>query len=227
MRITLSLILLYFCNSLNYCQSGESILDSMFQTIHSIHSIEFTLSSIERFGEAYRKDEGYIQVKYSPYCVYYKQIIPDQGVEFFYTEGENEGKAILKLNKFPFLTMNLYPFQMQMRKNRHHTIFETGVMKYMADATINIMEKNRNSVEIKYLGLFKINNILCYKIVLNNPEYKLLNYIIDDNENLIDISKRYKICDYLVVDINDNIKKPEDIVPGKEIFLPSEYAKTI
>ncbi|MFC2136681.1 DUF1571 domain-containing protein [Bacteroidota bacterium] len=227
MRIGLFLLLFYLFAKIAVSQSGNELLDKMSQAIDSIQSIEFILISNERFGEEYRKDEGYIKVKYSPYSVYYKQIIPDQGVEIFYSEGENEGKARLKLNKFPYLTMNLFPIQMQMRKNRHHTIFETGVMKYMAATTLNLVNKNANSVEIKYLGLFKVNDMLCNKITIYNPEFKLIEYVVQENETIIDIAKKYHICDYMIVDLNDNVNGFEDLYPGKNIHVPSEYAKSI
>ncbi len=227
MRNCFFIIVIFFFINPIFSLSGEEILNKMFMTIDSIQSIEFELLSSERFGNEYKEDKGYIRVKYKPYSVYYRQIVPDQGVEIFYTEGENDNKATVKLNKFPYLTLNFAPIHLQMRKNRHHTIFETGVMKYMADATKNIINKNKETVVFDYKGLYKINEILCYRVTINNPDFKLVEYTIQENETLFEVAKKFKVCDYMIVELNNNIKNYEDIFPGKKIMIPSEYAKTI
>lgn len=218
--------IIYISSGIN-SQTAPVILDSMFTKIDSIKTIQFVLHSKERMGELYLDGKSDVKVRISPFNIQYRQRYPNEGLEIFFDEEKDEEKVRVNTNTFPYIPLNLNPYNMLMRKDRHHTIFEMEVMNYMAEATKKILDKPIDQIEVQMLGLYKINGIECYKIKLHNGTFSYVNYTVMHGETLYDIGVKLKVCDYMIVEINEDIDNFSDISPGQIIKVPSEYAYEI
>ena len=227
--ITLSTILLVLCLSFSYESAPEvAILEKVFATNHTLDAVNVTMLIKERIdGELIHKKTEF-KISYNPYKIYLKQYYPHQGLEILYIEGENNGKALLNRNTIAISNLKLDPLSNLMRNDNHHSIYRAG-FSYFLEVVENLYhtyDKNDTSIW-QYKGQVKYANILCYKIVFQNDNFRYVPYKVRNGENLESISKKLLVCDYLIVEKNPEIKSFEDLTPGTTIMVPSDYAKQI
>ncbi len=227
--ILLFTILIAFCVSFSYeSDPGLAILEKVFASNHTLKTVKLTMLIIERIdGEMLSKKTDF-KISYKPYKLYLKQYYPHEGLEVLYVQGENEGKAFLNRNTKALSNFTIDPLENLMRKNNHHSIFRAGYSYFLEvlENLWNTYDKNDSSIW-QYKGLVKYNNIICYKVVFQNDNYRYVPYKVRNGETLESISKKLLICDYLILEKNPEIKSFEDLRPGSTILVPSDYAKQI
>jgi hypothetical protein len=177
-------------------------------------------------GEVIQKRTQF-KVNFNPYKVYMKQSFPYNGLELLYATGENNGKVLINRNTRAFCCFRLDPLGNTVRKGNHHSIMKAGY-SFMLDVLEHLWNKYKNfAASWKYEGLVKFNGINCYKIILDNPNFSYQTYKIQNGENLETLSRKFKVCDYLIFEKNPQLKSFDEVKPGTEILVPSDYAKQI
>ena len=222
-------ICIAFCMSFTYLSNpGVAILEKVFATNHSITGVKLTMLIKERIDGEFLNKKTDFKILYSPYKIYLKQYYPYEGLEILYIQGENKDEAFLNRNTRALSNFTLDPLGNQMRKNNHHSIFRAGYSYFLevVEALYNKYDKNDTNYW-QYKGLVKYNNIICYKIVFQNDNFRYVPYKVRNGETLESISKKLLVCDYLILEKNPEIKSFEELKPGSTIMVPSEYARQI
>lgn len=222
-------VLLTICMSFSdESKSEAAILEDVFTTNHSLNGVEVTMLIKERIDGTFLNKKTDFKISYKPYKFYLKQYYPNEGLEILYVEGEYKGKALLHRNAKTFANFKFDPLGNFIRKNNHHSIFRAG-FSYFLEVVEGLYKKfDKNNTNIwQYKGLVKYAGIVCHKIVFQNNNFKYIKYKVKDGETLESISKKFLICDYLILEKNPDIKSFEDLTAGSTIFIPSDYAKQI
>ena len=115
--------------------SGYFIAKKMFDRADDIQSLTYTITKQERVKGKLTKQVSFTKMQKNPYKVYLRQSFPNDGMEVLYVQGDNNGKALINPNGFPWLNLKLDPMDGIMRNDQHHTIFQSGF-----DHVISILE---------------------------------------------------------------------------------------
>lgn len=222
------LILVLFCSAGHISEpspSGYQIAKQMFDQTANIHSLSYTIIKEERIEGKLSKQISFTKMQKSPYKVYLRQSYPNDGMEVLYVQNENNEKALINPNGFPWLNLKLDPLDGIMRNNQHHTIFQSGF-----DHVVSILEylcdKYQDEIDqmVVYNGEVELRGRKGYQISFSNPYFQIVDYVIKDGETIEDVAARYKLSAYMILEHNPKIKDYEDVVAGQVIKIPNDYS---
>jgi hypothetical protein len=213
-----------------FSQSSETLtckelIKQSIDAIKNVKGLKYHLKILERGKRGFNNYESSVKYIQKPRQVY----LYIKGIEVLYLPGLNQKKALVKPNSFPFFNLNLDPMGDLMRQDQHHTINEMGYL-YFGEVIENAALKVGDKFDevFKLYGEEKINNRLCYKVVIDNKDYKLINYTTLQNESITSIARKFFIPEYLVVEKNPKFKDYFDILkPGEVIKIPNWYCRTV
>ena len=158
-----------------------------------------------------------------PFNIYLRQEFPKEGVEVLCRADRD--KATVNPNSFPWVNLNLDPYGSLMRRNQHHTVYDSGfdlmtsiLLKELAGLTGDASER------VKYFGTKMNDNRLVHHIEFINSTYRILDYIVMRDEDIIDIAKKLNINEYYILELNKGVDFYDDVKVGQVIKLPSHYA---
>jgi outer membrane lipoprotein-sorting protein len=230
LRILSGLLLtsLLFSFSTGNSHEGLRILKEVFKNNKSVNSLRLTILMKERVDNNLVCKKSVFKLVNKPHKIYLKQEYPHKDLEVLYVEGQNENKALVSTKSFPWTLMNLDPIGNLMRRGQHQSIFKSG-FNFFVGALENFCNKYDRDLDkmLNYEGIVDYAGILCYKITVNNTHFSYLPYRVDPGENMETISGKLCISDYMILEKNPKIKSYEDIAPGTQILIPSDYAKVI
>lgn len=217
------------CVQLIHAQSALDVIDDMLKTIDNIESSTFTLVMKERFGDKYVETKSDVKVKHQPLSIYMKQYYPNDGIEILWSKGQNNDKALINPNGFPYINISLSPYHSRMRKGNHHTIFTAG-FKQPAAILRHAMQKISDMGVTdfgEYLSLENANHqgIDCYKLTLEQADFAYENYTLKKDEYLRDIATQHQVSEHKLMELN-SIKHYNKLKAGASIRIPNFYAKT-
>jgi len=190
-----------------------------------IKSLIYTLRKTERFAGVMMEQQSFVKLALDPFRIYMKQMGPTDGLEILYVSGTNNNKALINPNGFPWFNLSLDPYGKIMRRNQHHTIFHSGF-----DYVVSILELLSNKYKSNIDSMITIQGSIdwqgndCYKLVLDNPHFKYIDYIIREGETLLSIADKYKISEHMIMDRNRDIDFYDDFHVGQLIQIPNDYA---
>lgn len=209
----------------SHAQSAYDVCVKTFKNTKSINTMTYTMFKNERIGGVMKSQKSFTKLSLKPYMVYLRQISPKEGVEVLYKSGKNGGKALVNPNGFPWVNLNMNPMGSTMRKGQHHTTKDAGF-----DLVVSILEYlfNKYGEGSKSMVTFG-NEVLsnkrkCYKIIFRNDSFKYIKYKVRANENILDIAKRYKISEFMIVGKNKDVAGYYDVKAGDEILIPNIYS---
>jgi hypothetical protein len=205
----------------------REVIDKMTSSINDIKGLKYNLKITERAKKGgYNYYESSVKFSKSPTKQVYLYI---KGIELLWIQGKNKGRALVKPNYFPYIAMNLDPMGSLMRQDQHHTLYEMGY-----DYFGNIIENSAIKLGDKFDEYFslageeRINGRPAYKIVIDNKDFKFVNYTIGENESITSIARKLNVSEYMILERNKKFKDYFDILePGKVIQVPTWYCKTV
>lgn len=206
--------------------SPQDILNNMSSSIENIKTLKYKLKKKERIEDEYKLGEQEVKYNRSPRKIYTKISLPNKGVEVLFREGENNNKAFVNPNAFPYITLSLDPFGSTMRNNNHHTVYEVG-FDYINSIVSQISKKSGKDFHkyFLYKGDTLFNNKDCYKILIDYTPFKYENYTVKAGESVKDIGYKLFISDYMILEINEDIDDYDDVKAGQIIKIPNAYAR--
>ncbi|HRA60945.1 MAG TPA: DUF1571 domain-containing protein, partial [Bacteroidia bacterium] len=163
----------------------------------------------------------------NPFKCYLKIAKPNEGAEVLYVKGTNNNNALVNPNAFPYINLNLDPYGDILRTDQHHTIHELGFV-YTGELLKDAHDRYKAKIDefMKNEGIIKWDGRDVYKIVLDNKEYKLLDYTVLPGEDLIKIARKKKVGEYNLLELN-GLKSFTSVKAGQVIKVPITYAKRI
>ena len=219
--------LLTSSHSANYStEEGIRIIRDVLAKNTEIEGLRMTMLLIERTGNDLRKKKDDFKIRYNPLSIYFKQEYPNRGLEVLYNRGMNDDRALVNPNGFPWMSINLDPLGNTMRKGQHHSVFKSG-FNFFLSVLEHLYEKYKLQTQdmVEYDGMVKYGDILCYKVVFNNPDFKYITYKVQHGENLETLSRKLFVCDYMIYEMNPRLSSFEDLKPGMTLTVPNDYGK--
>lgn len=208
--------------------SARDIINKMFVSIAETKTLTYTSVLTERLNGKLEVAENKVKLNTSPFKSYIYLIAPNKGAEVLYVSGQNENKALIKPNKFPYVNLNLDPHSSLLRDGQHHSLMELG-FRYFGEIIYEAVEKIGKDFESKvtYKGNKKWENYDCYVITLEDTTFGYKNYTVKANENLITIGNKLKVSEYMIMEAN-SLEGYYSVKAGQIIKVPTVYAqKTI
>ena len=205
-----------------------SLLDEMFIEHEKLTDLRYYMVRTERFNGELTSVEASMKFQRSPYRMYSYQEKPKAGLEVLMVEGSNNDKALINTNGFPWVNVSLDPMGNQMRKSSHHTALNGGFEKFIQILSKQFkMNSEVLDARIVYEGSFVWNNRKTHKIIINNPDFKFIQYTVKGEEQIDDIANRDDIAGYMIIERNEEVNDFYDLSPGMVITAPTAYAPKI
>ena len=205
----------------------NNLINKLIEQKNNTHSVILTMIMKERIKDSYLSKKANFKISYNPYKIYLKQEYPNN-FEVLFKEGENNDKAWVKPSSFPWTTVSLNPTGKTMRENNHHSLYKAG-FRFIVEVFEYLQCKYNEDFQdmVTYNGLVKYNNLLSHKFTFENPDFAFIDYVLSENSTLEKLSDKLKFNDYMVIQLNPELKDFEVISAGTKITIPTDYSKRI
>jgi len=223
-KFLLSALIVVLCFNLR-AQTGLEIIQQVIDRNKTLKTLKITIEGEERIKGKFIRSKMRFKLNISPLRAYMYEYLPDEGLEVMYLSGFNKGKAYIKKNRF--VKLYLDPNGSLMRKNAHNTILKTGF-----GWTVSVIENSIKKYGDKAEGLVLSKGVVklsdgrtCYKIEMEDPDFKFINYTVKKGETLSSIGYKNFISDYMILENNSSLSFYDDVKEGDIIKMPVVYAK--
>jgi outer membrane lipoprotein-sorting protein len=228
LRYTFILFVFLFNAFGSYAQSNTalSILNSMLTACDNVKTVTYKLKQEERFNGKMIYGEQDVKLLVSPFKVYMYTHAPNKGAEVLWVEGQNDGDALVSPNTFPYINLNLDPYGSILRKNQHHALFSSG-FGMLTNIIRHGMKKAGDDFDkyFVYDGDIEWDGYSCYKINIEYDQYAIENYTVKNGQTLVEIADELAVCDYMLIELNEDVDDYDDISEAQIIKVPNVYAK--
>ena len=222
-RFTL-LVLFSLLSLLSRAQSPASIVRDMIDSSAKLEGFRAEITKEERFNGKIIKQISAVKLQKSPYKLYLNQRYPKEGVEVLVRNLED--KPLINPNAFPWFNLNLDPYGSLMRKNQHHTVYDSGFDLMVAILERELAQIGADTADyISYIGVVEWDNRPAHHIELTYENYGKQHYRVQMGEDLNVIAKKLNINEYDIVELNKDVDFYDDVEPGQDILVPTTYAK--
>ena len=214
----------------NYSQENnfkKNLISNMLKAIDSHNQIAFEMFRSERNknGE-FIEGKFFAKLQSNPYKIYAKMEAPREGAEILYKSGENENKALVNPNFFPYISLSFDPNGSLLKSDGHHNIKEAGFTLFSKMFKTHIKNYGEAFYDlVSYEGKFIWNERKCHKITIEYSDYREIKYSSKGNENLYDIAEKEMINVAKLRFLNPNINDTKKIDKGQVISITSLYSK--
>jgi outer membrane lipoprotein-sorting protein len=202
------------------------LLGKMLDKNNDIKTLQVTAVMKERIEGKQVDKKTFFKINMNPRKIYFRQKFIGIDVEGLFVAGRNNNKASMTTIGFPWISASFDPLDQRVRNNHHHTMFEAGFDYFVTVIRfiINKYEKDLPKM-ISYQGIVQKNNRDCYKLIVDNPNFRYQYYKVQKGENLPSIAKKFMINDFMILEKNTEIKDYYDVKEGQQIIIPCDYAK--
>jgi hypothetical protein len=209
-----------------YAQTGAWLLEDMIVATQGIKGFTAEITKTERIDGEYITQITAVKLQRSPFNAYLRQRFPDDGVEVLMRADKN--KALINTNSFPWMNLHLDPFGSLMRRNQHHTVFDSGfdLMASLLSQQLSAVGKDTTEY-LQYFGTKTYDGRQVYHIEFTNPDYAIKSYTVQGDESVIDIAKKLNINEYYILEINEDVDFYDDVKPNQVINVTTHYSKTM
>ena len=204
--------------------SAYEIANRMFDSTEAINTLIYDIKKIERINGKMVEQHSYVKLNRNPYKVYTKQTFPKNGMEVVYVAGQGN-KALINPNGFPWINIRLDPYGSIMRKGQHHTILDSGfdlVVSILKLLFIKYEDKIETMIEIK--GTIQWEGYSCWILEFDNPYFEHIKYTVKEGESILTIADKFKLSEYMILEINKNLDDYDDVHTGQVIEIPNDYS---
>ena len=222
------LLTILLCGTLLFSangQSPESIIEEMYERVMDASGHSFTLVMNERIGDDMEQSTMECKVHYSSEKIYTKMTDGEnKGAEILYNPDVYGNKALIKKG----IKIKLDPKSSMMRKGMHNLLTDAGfqtpaILLYESMA----MAKNQGILKeaFKLSGSVNFDGRSCYKIEINDPNFKIVNYTVPKAQSLSKLAKTLHLSEYMLAEIN-GWRVGKSLSAGDVIKVTSAYGKT-
>ena len=207
--------------------NAYDVAQSMFTVTDGIETMTYELNRLERFNGSIMNETNTIKLHQNPFKLYFKQSEPKKDMEILFVTGERDEEALIRVKMILiWWKITRSPYGSDMRKDQHHTIFDLGYGHVM-DIMQYLFTKYGEQVKsmIKNKGTILWDGHSCWEIEFNSPDFSYIPYTVKEGETLLTIAKNFKISEYMILEINDEVDDYDDVSVGMVIQIPSVYAK--
>lgn len=211
--------------------TSREVMTGMLSAIENVKGLKYTFKSYERLvGGKQFFTEMDMKANMNPLKVYgLTKSDPNKGVEVLFVSGQWDNKALVNPGGW-LPNVKLSPLGDRMRENQHHTLMQAG-FNFLGSIIKGAMKRadterpGQFESFFKYEGDITWNGRQCYKVSIDDPEFKYIDYTVQPGDNIDNLESRKGICGYLIIEKNPTVKWFDSLKPGMTIKIPSSYAK--
>jgi outer membrane lipoprotein-sorting protein len=205
----------------------HEMFKKMMTSIENIKTVSFHLDKTERIKGKMVPGSQDVKLNVYPFKVYLKVQVPNKGAEVLYIKGQNDGKAKVNPNAFPYMTLNLDPDGDILRKGQHHSVKELG-FGYTGDLLDYVYKKYKDKINefVKVNGEVMHDGRKCWNVTLTNKEYAIEDYTVESGETILSIARKLRLDEYALLELN-GIKDFDDVKTGQKIKVTNSLCKQI
>ncbi|MGI4875357.1 MAG: DUF1571 domain-containing protein [Janthinobacterium lividum] len=198
------------------------LISRLIAAVEDIKSMQVTIDARERVENKYIGAVSAIKLTTTPIRVYLKN---QKGVEVLYVAGENDGDAWVYPAAFPYITLSLNPQGSLMRRDQHHTVFQTGF------GTITDLLKDSEKLpdksfynSFRYTGDSIFQRRTCYVLRSDYPQFRYIAYKATAKETPASIAARFNCGEYRILERN-KLSIGDHLADNQVLQVPNTYAK--
>lgn len=202
------------------------LIDKMIKAIDDHNQMEFKMYRSERSKNGFTDGKFYAKLINKPYKLYIKNFKPKPGSEILYIKGQNDDKALINPNSFPYFSISLDPDNNLLLAGGHHSLREAGFTLFsnmFKLYKVNYGEELYNRTT--FHGMFKWNDRVCYKISIDYPDYSTKKYTPKKGETLYSISRDQLLNIGKLREYNAKYDDDDILDESEEIIIQNVYAK--
>ena len=203
-----------------------ALIDKMIKAIDDHNQMEFKMYRSERSKNGFTDGKFYAKLNNKPYKLYIKNFKPKPGSEILYIKGQNDDKALINPNSFPYFSISLDPDNNLLLAGGHHSLREAGFTLF---SDMFKLYKENYGKELynrtTYHGMFKWNDRVCYKISIDYPDYSTKKYTPKKGETLYSISRDQLLNIGKLREYNAKYDDDDILDESDEIIIQNVYAK--
>lgn len=205
--------------------SAEEIFARSLEAIKAVDSYRGQFVIRELIGDDLEVSKVHFKFK-RPFKVYMKYITSPEGQEVLFVRDQNDNEILAHKGSFPDITVSLNPYGRMAMKGSHQPILTFGLQKQI-EIMGRIYRKAVATGEVTYTvkdaGVFMGEQV--WEIDARLPSTgKTVK--VRENENLWKFAKRVGQTMYVILHYND-IRSPDSIDEGDEIFVPDHYGSRV
>lgn len=207
----------------------KKALDQMMTACEKLKSASFILETTERIKNGtVEKGEMFVKLQHVPLQMYLNIYKPDAGVEILFRKDEWKNELLVNPNGFPYVNVKLDMNNSKVRKNAHHSVADIGF-----DYLMNMIRHYKSAFGDKIYDYLSITDTItfegrsCMKMVFDYPEFGYKDYVVKENEDVVDIAAKNFVHEYMIVTANKNVDDIHDVDEGDHIRIPNMFARKI
>lgn len=204
--------------------TSKEVMLKMINAINDVETLKYSLKITERTNGKFNHFQSSVKLRRNPRKLY----LSTNGIEVLWVQGTNKGQALVKPNSFPYVNLNLDPSGSLMREGQHHTINEMGFDYFGKIIVHNVLKAGADfDIYFKLEGEEILNGRECYKITINNPGFKFVDYTVMKGETIVTVARKLHVAEQMILENNKKVSGFKDVKAGQVIKVPTSYAKNV
>ncbi|HQD12552.1 MAG TPA: LysM peptidoglycan-binding domain-containing protein [Chitinophagales bacterium] len=204
----------------SYAQSVDEMIPKVMSAMGNAKTMTYRFYAQERMKDGkYSKSDVEFKVNANPLRIYAVAHLPESATLLH----EASKSPDVRVKKGFKLTLS--PTNKLLMKGVHNPITRAGFGQIKKILETSIAQRKGQDLAsfVKVLGTVTYDNKECWKVEINDPEYKIITYTVAANETSVwQIGKKLAISEYKIKELNDI---GDEVTPGQKIKIPSSYAK--
>ncbi|HMV15308.1 MAG TPA: LysM peptidoglycan-binding domain-containing protein, partial [Chitinophagales bacterium] len=210
---------LFLANN-SFAQNVKEMIPKVMAAMGNAKTMTYHFYAQERMHDGkYSKSDVEFTVIASPLKIYANAHKP-QSAQLFYDAAVSTDVKVKKGFK-----LNLSPTNSLLMKGVHNPVTRAGFgqIKKILETSMAQRKGEDLTTYVKVLGTVTYDNQECWKIEINDADYKIIDYTVAAGEKSVwQIGKKLAISEYKIKELNDI---DDDVKPGQKLKIPSSYAK--
>ena len=207
----------------------KKAIDQMTNACEKLKGASFILATTERIKDgSLEKGEMLVKLQHVPLRMYLHIYNPNAGVEILFRKDDWGDNVYVNPNGFPYMNVKLDMNSPKVRKNSHHAVGDIGfdyLMTMIRHYRSGFGDKIYNYLTITDTVTFEKHS--CMKMEFDYPEFGYSDYVVKENESIVDIAKKKFVHEYMIVSANKDVDDIHDVDAGQTIRIPNMYARKI
>lgn len=202
-------------------QTIQELINKASAAMSAVKTCTYDFHSQERFkGGKMVTSHVQFKIQETPVRKIYANALTPTKAQLLYIPSVN---SEVRVKKGIYISMKLTASLLM--KDQHQTIDRAGFgrMKKVLTTSINSRKGEDLNKYAKIVGSVQYDGKDCWKIEINDPDYKIINHTVKADETTVwKIGEKYAVPEYRIKEINDIDDK---LTAGQVIKIPSSYAK--
>lgn len=219
LSINLIVAILLMAN-VSFAQSVTETIPKVMSAMGNAKTMTYHFYAQERMHDnKYSKSDVEFKVIANPLKIYANAHEP-QSAQLYYNDATSKDVRVKKGFK-----LNLSPTNSLLMKGVHNPVTRAGFgqIKKILQTSMDQRKGQDLASYVKLLGTVTYDGKECWKIEINDPDYKIINYTVQPGETSVwAIGNKLAISEYKIKELNDI---GDGVKAGQVIKVPSSYAK--